>query len=227
MESVPPPAGAHPSSKRIEFRFRGGKLRDQWYGDSYDLIKWGILVRLSECFGATRILQIAYLRPTLWPSLQIDGEQFTLPESVVEHFRGVRKIETLECAGRSLRVEVLSSLITERNAYLREIHTAIEAKPEDRTTVFLDPDTGLEPAHPTLDHVLEDEVRAIWEAMHLNDVLVLYQHRTNRAGAPWIEPKRRQTEQALGIPIGSLKTATGSAPNDVALFYCQKTAASK
>ena len=32
-------------------------MRDRWYADSRDLIKWGVLLRLAESFDARRVLQ--------------------------------------------------------------------------------------------------------------------------------------------------------------------------
>jgi len=52
--------------------------------------------------------------------------------------------------------------------------------------VFLDPDTGLAPAKPSLEHVLESEVAQIWRELSPGDVLAFYQHQTNRNGRPWL-----------------------------------------
>lgn len=39
---------------------------------------------------------------------------------------------------------------------------------------------------------------------------MLYQHQTNRGGQPWIEPKRQQLENALGVGRGSASSVTGA-----------------
>lgn len=89
--------------------------------------------------------------------------------------------------------------------------------------MFLDPDTGLEPQNPALDHVLGTEARAIWNAMKVGDVFAFYQHQTNRAGQPWIEPKRLQLAQALGVAEPAIKIASGpDIAQDVVFFYVQK-----
>ena len=57
----------------------------------------------------------------------------------------------------------------------------------------------------------------------LNDILVFYQHRTNRNGQEWIDPKRIQFEDALGLPHGNAKIAHGAKiANDVVFFYSRK-----
>ena len=39
-------------------------MRDQWYADNRDLVKWGILLRLAERYATKHILQILYYRTT-------------------------------------------------------------------------------------------------------------------------------------------------------------------
>jgi hypothetical protein len=59
--------------------------------------------------------------------------------------------------------------------------------------------------------------------MHAGDVLVLYQHQTNRAGTPWVVPKRRQLERALELPTGVAKVARAlEIAKDVAFIFCRK-----
>jgi hypothetical protein len=94
---------------------------------------------------------------------------------------------------------------------------------QERCVVFLDPDNGLEPQNAGLQHVLETEARSIWEAVKPHDFFVFYQHQTNYAGQPWIEPKRLQLAGALGVPQQSLKIASGPAiARDVVLYYIQR-----
>jgi hypothetical protein len=77
---------------------------------------------------------------------------------------------------------------------------------------------------PELEHVLDSELAHFWEAMRRNDVLVFYQHKTDRKkGSSWIEPKQRQFEAALTLPNGAAKMARGEAAKDVVFFFVQKT----
>ena len=60
--------------------------------------------------------------------------------------------------------------------------------------------------------------------MKNGDVFAFYQHQTNRAGQPWIEPKRSQLAEALQVQPDAIKMA--QAPdivNDVVFFFIQKT----
>jgi len=62
-------------------------MRDKWYADNRDLVKWGVLLTLAERYAATHILQVLYYRPTEWAQLELDGEQAPLPAAVIRHSR--------------------------------------------------------------------------------------------------------------------------------------------
>ena len=89
--------------------------------------------------------------------------------------------------------------------------------------VFLDPDTGLAPGIVNVKHVTEAEARQFWSALAPRDVLVLYQHQTNRNGTPWVQEKRRQFASAIGIPSSRVRVAKGeSIARDVVFYYASK-----
>jgi hypothetical protein len=134
--------------------------------------------------------------------LEIDGELVRLPDAVVEHFRSTAAVSTIRCP---VKVEVISEEFGDRNNYLQIVLHRMQSRPEFPGIVFLDPDTGLEPSIAGPEHVLESELAEIWSAMRPRDVLALYQHQTNRNGAPWIEKKKSQFERALEIVQGSAK----------------------
>ncbi len=59
--------------------------------------------------------------------------------------------------------------------------------------------------------------------MRSGEVLVFYQHQTNRSGQTWLEPKLEQFERAIGLAPGTAKVAKASAiAVDVAFFYAKK-----
>jgi hypothetical protein len=195
-------------------------VRDTWYADNRDLIKWGVLLRLAAMFEAVRIIQLAFYRPSEFGQLLIDGQECDIPEEVIAHFRNLRTIGSL---GSKVRVTVFDPLLQDRAAHQQAALALLPAFGQERCIVFLDPDTGLEPRTPSLDHVLALEARAIWDVMKSGDVFALYQHQTNRAGQPWIEPKRAQLAEALGVPIQALNIGSGPGiAQDVVVFYTQK-----
>lgn len=195
-------------------------MRDKWYGDNRDLVKWGVLLELAHRYHARHILQVLYQRPTTWQQLEIDGEQVPLPAAVVQHFRNATSIAAIQC---SALVEVISETFGDRSEYLQIVLQRIRVRARLPGILFLDPDTGLEPRLAGPAHVLDAELAEIWKALRSNDIMLLYQHQTNRSGTPWIKPKKAQFERALGVREGSAKLARapGIAP-DVAFFYIEK-----
>jgi len=199
-------------------------MKERWYGDDRDLVKWGVLLHLSDIYSVKRILQVAYFRTNEWCRLEIDGQEKSIPESVTSHFKNLNNIENLSSI---LQIKVLDSLFENRDEYKRKIAEAIRGP--HPCIIFLDPDTGLQPSNssPKLEHVLASELKYIWGEIPVGDLLVLYQHRTNRNRQDWIEPKRKQFEMALGLPCGGAKVANELPKNmsDVAFYYCRKETA--
>jgi hypothetical protein len=195
-------------------------MRNKWYSDNRDLVKWSILTHLAKRTGATRILQIAYFRHDTLAGIEIDGEPFEIPLEVKAHFRDIRRIQDLS---PHVRISVFDTVFENREEYLDQARNFITSFADEKCVIFLDPDTGLEPAHPNLNHVLEQEIRKFWAALKSGDVLVFYQNQTNRKGTPWMEPKRTQFERAIEAPEGTVKIAHGlKLARDVAFFYVRK-----
>jgi len=195
-------------------------MRDRWYGDNRDLVKWGVLLELAQRHQAQQILQVLYKRPSTWERLEIDGEQVELPATVIHHFRDATSVSAMQCPAR---VEVVSETFGDRSDYLQLVLRRIRSRAQLPGIVFLDPDTGLEPRFAGPEHVLEQELAEIWEVLRSEDTLVFYQHQTNRSGTPWIEPKKAQFERALSVREGSSKLARAPGiASDVAFFYIKK-----
>ncbi len=200
-------------------------MKDEWYGDKGDLVKWGILIRLAEKHEVQTILQVAYYRSSPCPSVKIDDCDYLVPAEVISHFRNIKNAEAMD-----RRIVIMDEPYGgNRKEYLRRVLERIKNLPNEPAIVFLDPDTGLEPkGKARLEHVLDSELREIWHALRHRDVLVFYQHQTNRAGRPWIEDKREQFERAICIEPGSAKLAQGmKLAHDVAFFFIQRPGSSE
>ena len=198
-------------------------MRDQWYADTRDLVKWGVLFTLAADYKIGRILQVAYARPSAFPTLQIDGKDRQLPESVVRHLRNISNITTISDGPE---VEVIGDPFDNRAEYLATVISAVRQTDRGRRIVFLDPDTGLAPTRPGWEHVLDAELAAIWAALPAGHLLVFYQHKTNYNGTPWLEPKRTQFEAALGLAPGTSKVAHSfKIAQDVAFFFAERGSA--
>jgi hypothetical protein len=195
-------------------------MRDKWYGDNRDLVKWGVLLELSKRFKCSQILQVLYFRPGKWATIQIDGEEVSLAREIILHFRNTSSISTM---GSNVRIDVIADEFQNRNEYHQVVSKKIQSRDSSPGIVFLDPDTGLEPmGRPGPEHVLDSELKVIWKLLRPQDVLVLYQHQTNRNGSDWINPKRRQFEKAIENP-GVAGLAYGpQIARDVAFFFMRK-----
>jgi len=207
-------------------------MKDKWYGDNRDLVKWGVLLQLAKMCGARRIVQVAYYRPE---TIEIDGKFYPMPSAVTGHFRkDLTDINRLMIEG--VQIEVLDEPTKSFDAYTKIVLDRLEklsACQEPPCILFLDPDNGLEPEKGTkrLEHVRSGDLKRIWEAIRGNDVLAFYQHKTDifqhTDDNDWIEPKRKQFADALSLSRRTVKTARGSAANDVVFFYVQKSASER
>ena len=135
-------------------------MRDKFFADNRDLVKWAVLHRLAEIFQAQRILQLAFYRQSEFANIIIDGQEYDIPQEVLAHFRDLRTIGNINS---EIRVNVFYDLFEHRDSYLEAVKNFLSRFLQERCVLFLDPDTGLEPQHPSLDHVLESEAKAIWE----------------------------------------------------------------
>ena len=195
-------------------------MRDKWYADNRDLVKWGVLLTLAERHAATHILQVLYYRPTEWAYLEVDGEDVPVPEAVIRHFRRTSAVLAINAP---VPIEVVADTFENREEYHRVVVDCIRRRSTTPGIVFLDPDTGLASRTPTLDHVLESELSTLWAELKAGDVLVFYQHQTNRNGQPWIPEKKEQFERAIGLPAGTAKLARAEKiAQDVVFFYARK-----
>jgi hypothetical protein len=179
-----------------------------------------VLLHLAKENGAQRIVQIAYYRPSKWPQILIDGGNKVIPNEVLQHFRDVSNIVNMVS---NPNIEIFNLILKNRRSYFPEVQKAVEKYRNERKIIFLDPDTGLAPTNATLKHVLPSELKDIWQEMQRGDLLVFYQHKTNRNNEPWVEEKRIQFVAALGIADGAVKIAYGpDIASDVVFFYCRK-----
>ena len=199
-------------------------MRDRWYGDHRDLIKWGGLLEIARLHKSQHILQVAYYRKCLWERIEVGDKLVDIAPDVMRHFRNVSQIEKL---GGEVSIGVVSESFDDRGKYLQIVLSAVKAIGKSPRIVFFDPDTGLEPlsekSGPT--HTLESELAEIWKSLSQGDVLALYQHQTNRAGKPWVEEKQSQFERVLHVSSKIVRAAEprskdfAALPRDVVIFY--------
>ena len=206
-------------------------MRDEWFGDKRDLVKWTTLLKLAERDRLRHILQVLYFRTSNWHHVEIGGCEVEIPTSIIAHFRDARNICTMKC---DPVIDILTEEFENSNKsrYLRSIEQHISKRSVLPGIVFLDPDTGLEPSESAKsglghrckaksEHVCEMELAKIWSLLVPGDVLVFYQHAIHEKN--WRERKRLQFSAAIGIDDDRVGTArSDKLANDVAFFYVRK-----
>ena len=176
---------------------------------------------LANQHGLSRIVQIAYLRPSVFPNIDLGGQVKEVPSEVRSHFRDINNVTALR---NRISISVFGEPFEDRKAYKEAVIRYLTNLVDKPRLVFLDPDTGLEPAgRPELKHVLDTEAYAIWSELKTNEVFAFYQHKTNRNAKPWIEEKRVQLEKALKVEEGTVLVGKSmKIANDVVIFYATK-----
>jgi hypothetical protein len=197
-------------------------MQDKYYADRRDLIKWSVLIRVAEQQKVSRIIQIAYLRPSTFGMIDVAGQQWELPGEVLAHFRNIRNVTALRT---EIPISVFDRMFDDRATYRKAATEYLAKFGSELRLVFLDPDIGLEPVRkPDLRHVLNGEAHEIWSQLKTSEVFAFYQHLTNRTGRPWIEEKRAQLEKAIGLGKGAVLVGQSpSIANDVVIYFAIKS----
>lgn len=195
-------------------------MRNAWYGDKRDIVKWSVLLQLAKKYRLSVIVQICFLNMYEFPPIYLDGETFPVPSEVLKQFRTIRSVESIS---EKVRVAVFDELFSDRRQYLSNALRFIRQFAEYPRAIFLDPDTGLAPSKASVKHVTDDEINSFWSMLSPGDILVIYQHKTNYAGKPWIEDKKQQLAQAIHVDASNVKVANGEQiADDVVFFYVCK-----
>ena len=129
-------------------------MRDQWYGDNRDLVKWSVLVHLARREAVSAILHVAMYRPgPAQPPLATARGKVDPPAEVFRHFRDLDDIQRLAVA-TGLAIEVVKELFTDRLAYFERVCERIKVKGRrgGPMLVLLDPDVGLAPDIHVIDN---------------------------------------------------------------------------
>ena len=195
-------------------------MRDQWYGDNRDLLKWGTLIHIARREQHSAILQVAMYRPNdELATLNSSRGRIEIPVEVIRHFRDVDVIHRLARTS-GIRIEVFKSPFRDRSAYFEKVKRRIESLSGDSLVVLLDPDTGLAPQVAGPEHVTTHEVRLVFDVLKRGDALVCYQHA--RRQKDWRGDRRRAFTRALGVSSQEVEVFDSELAKDVALFSVTK-----
>ncbi|MBD95363.1 MAG: hypothetical protein CL482_14065 [Acidobacteria bacterium] len=194
-------------------------MRDQWYGDDRDVLKWSTLVHLARRESVTGILHVAMYRPSqpIAPLATAFGA-VAPPDEVLRHFRDVDDIQRLATA-TGLEVDVFKSPFTDRVAYFGEVCGLVRAR-SGRVIVFLDPDIGIEAEQGGPEHVTSADIARVFEALRPGGLLVCYQHARRQKG--WRGRARRAFANAPGMPSFDVEVVESELVRDVLMFSVKK-----
>lgn len=197
-------------------------MRELWYSDKRDLVKWGAMVQLVQEEEIDRIIQVAFFRETERPRLRSEGKEFPVAQEVWTHFRDLRNIEAL---GQKIGVEIV--LIdhpfdaSKRLEYLELVRSVLRRFGGLKKIVLLDPDTGIEPKKAKPEHVTVREIEELWEQLSPGDWLALYQHQ--RRDQQWREKTLSRFADACRTSCVRMFSGSGpAAAKDVVLFATKK-----
>ena len=195
-------------------------MRDQWYGDNRDLVKWSALVYLARREAVSAILHVAMYRPGSAPApLATAHGKVDPPAEVFRHFRDLDDIQRLGVA-TGLAIEVVKEPFTDRIAYFGRVCERVRAPRGGSLLVLLDPDVGLAPEIHGPEHVTSTEVAAVFAALRSGDLLVCYQHA--RRQKDWRGRARRAFANAPGMPSFEVEVLQSEVARDVLLLAVKK-----
>jgi len=195
-------------------------MRNQWYGDRWDVVKWGTVLHLAREHRLRLILQIAYFRPDQEIlHLKSGCRKIDIGGDVFRHFRHFRDIHHIQALARRARIKIevfdRPFMASSRKDYTSKILRRIRDLADPPAVVLLDPDTGLSRKRYSNEHVTPDEVAAIWAELRPQDWLVLYQH--NARKKDWFKRQRNAfTNACNGANVTPFVPSNGA--RNVALF---------
>ena len=198
-------------------------MRDIWYSDKRDLVKWGGIIHLCHFEQIKVVFHIAYYRENDFPSLSFNGDNVDFPKVVRNHFRNLDDIRRLG-AGTEIDIRVFKDVFahSSRGGYTLKVCNEIN-KIVNKKIVFLDPDTGIASGRCKPEHVRPDEISQIWKSLTSNDIIVFYQHRFWPKEGDWREIRREQFADFCEVEVRNVKTwHAKDIADDVIFFYTQK-----
>jgi len=195
-------------------------MRDKYYSDDRDLVKWATLVYIASEHGLRTILQVPYWRPEkVHPHFNFMGKRVPVSSKVWTFFRNIHSITRLGPEiGLSITVIDKEFDPEQRQAYVSEIITRIEHAGRP-LALFLDPDTGLQPKRCLPEHTAITEIQELWPVLKPCEWLILYQHA--RHTLDWSESVANE----LSLLCGDVKAnivRSDDVGKDVAFICVQK-----
>lgn len=174
-------------------------MRDTWYADQRDLVKWGTLAHLAERHSLAAIVQVAYLRPGRRNALVNGNGEVPIPAAVWSFFRDVTAVCNLGPLLHRKIIVIDKPFMPRRRRQYREAVVESLRSVEGPKIVLLDPDTGIAPAKPSGKHATAEDIAAVWEVLQPGDWIAVYQHRSR--SKTWKKDARERFAAVCGDAV--------------------------
>jgi hypothetical protein len=167
-------------------------MRLRWVGDSRDYVKWDCVF---ENASGRFVFYVPMLRCNVDPICKHPEVQRHFDQrKSLDQFRELfpEHFAVFSFPRREYSISVADEyfrLVTERIGELQQ---------KERVLVFIDPDTGIEPASGAQDeHLRAKDLFLVWKALRAGDKLIVYQHASRKGN--WRQYLGRRAGQALQI----------------------------
>jgi hypothetical protein len=105
-------------------------MRDSWYSDDRDVVKWGGLVHLATREQLGAVVQVAMFRPGKRVTLDTMSGVIAVPEAVWAHFRDLRGIRVLgEAVGLEISIIDEPFASNQRGVYFKRVAETLRRVP--------------------------------------------------------------------------------------------------
>lgn len=200
-------------------------MKDIWYGDKRDIVKWGGIIHLCSEKEIRNVVQVAYYREQEKPELVFDNREVPLPKSVMKHFRDIERIQELgDKIGLKITVCKEEFSHETRSNYHKHMSNKVK-RLNSRKIVLLDPDVGLKTTQCKAEHVTPKDVEMIWQSLDSGDILVLYQH--SFRSFDWRKIRKNELAKACDVKVSRVGAWQAKhVPQDVAFLFVEKVKSS-
>ena len=206
-------------------------MRNEFYCDALDVLKWTRCLELAQLHGVARIHHLAFLTPDRGRGEgNKRNDRRDADPAVRAYVRDEREAFIADPRLKDVRRGALLS------SYLKSILVTVDARPfeqRNRSTwigeaarslrdiqqpavILLDPDNGVGDKHPTDAHVRPEEFAVLFSSVLPKSVLVVFQHQQRRRG--WADASR----SSLSTTLGSDAAVTHADGDPVAFLWAMR-----
>ncbi len=198
-------------------------MRDIYFGDRRDRVKWGVLVSIAQSHGLRSILQVAYSRSLESRTLETPSGPVEVNDEVWRFFSSLERVVELGAKlGLVVRVVGAPFAKSARSRYLDLALSELTQIPRP-ALVFLDPDTGVSD-RPRVEHTARSDVELVWSAMEPGEWLVVYQHADHTS--TWLDRRKALLARWCG-GVHVLHFTSHSMARDVAFLAARRSGSAR